>query len=183
MNKRIAKHIKASQHVKVYLTGADDIDLGSFEGIILEQTDKFILMNDLMDFNYDGLAVIRKRDINEIKRTTNEVFFDAILKKEGIKKAILKRYKKLDFHLSSFTEMFTSLQDAGTPVIIERKYGSEDVFQIGPIEKAKQKRVHIKYFNAEGEYDAKPVVSKFKDITFFRIDSPYANTMSKYLKE
>lgn len=85
--------------------------------------------------------------------------------------------------LAPFRELFSQIQNLCIPVIIECKYGNDDRFQIGPIYKVSDKKVRIKYFNARGEYDVKPVSSKFKEITSVKIDSPYANMFYKYAKE
>lgn len=182
MKKRLKKHIEEQNFVKIYLADEDGFELTHFEGIIFDQNEDFILMCDLEDFSYDGFVVFRKSDISEIKRTDNEIFFDSIIKNEGIKEELIQKASSLDFSLGSMTEMFSKLFDDKQAIIIERLYETKTKFQIGPISKVVKKKVFIDYFNAKGEYDLKPVTSKFKDITYFRIDSPYSNLFFKYSK-
>ncbi len=182
MKKRIKKYIDAKNFVKVYLADDDGFTLTHFEGIIFDQNEKFILMSDFDDFNYDGFVVARMTDISEIKKTDNESFFDSIIEKEGIKEVILQKASDLKFKLSDFPEMFNSLKELGGAIIIECLYETESKFQIGPVSKVEKKKVFIDYINAKGEYDLKPVTSKYKDITYFKLDSPYANMFFKYSK-
>lgn len=182
MKKRIKKHIDNKNLVKVNLADDEGYSMINFNGIIFDQNDQYLLMSDFYDFNYDGFVVVRKSDISEIKRTDNESFFDSIIEKEGIKEIIIQKAFDLNFKLDEFPEMFSKLKELGVPVIIERLYESESKFQIGPITKVEKKKVFIDYFNAKGEYDMKPVTSKYKDITYFKLDSPYANMFFKYSK-
>lgn len=182
MKKRIKKHIDNQSFVKVYLADKEGFELTHFQGIIFSQNEKFILMCDLEDFNYDGFVVARKSDISEIKHTDNEHFYNVIIEKEGIKKTLIKTFEALDFKLGNQLDMFEQLLKLNLPIIVERLYETESKFQIGPIKKLVKKKLYIDYFNAKGEYDLKPVSSKFKDITFFKFDSPYANLFFKYSK-
>lgn len=97
MKKRIKKHIDKQNFVKIYLADDEGSTLTHFEGFIFDQNDKYILMCDLEDFNYDGFVVARKSDISEIKRTDNEALFDSITEKEGLKATIIKKATNLDF--------------------------------------------------------------------------------------
>jgi hypothetical protein len=183
MKKRVEKHIKNQDFVKVYLADKDDLSITHFEGFIFEQSDRFILMSDTTDFNYDGIVVLRKSDISEIKHKENERFFKKILDDEKITELIFTKRDALNFSLSTFEDMFEQLQSSGLSIIIECKYSKDDRFLIGPIVKTENKRVRLKYFNANGEFDLKPTSAKYKEITFFKIDSPYANIFYKYAKD
>jgi hypothetical protein len=183
MKKSIKKHIENKNFIKVYISDNEGVNLTHFEGILFAQNDKYILMSDFEDFNYDGFVIVRKSDISEIKRTENEIFFDTILEKEGIKEIILQKKSEINFRLSDLPEMFSTLNELGKAIIIEQLYENKSKFLIGPITKVSKKKVYIDYFNAKGEFDLKPIATKYKDITYFKIDSPYANTFLKYSKK
>lgn len=178
--KKIKKHIKKLQFVKVYISDKEEQSLTHFEGIIFDQNEEFLVMCDLSDFNYDGFVVLRKEDISSIKRSENEKFFNKILKEEKIIKEIQRRSGYLDFELGDTEQMFRQLKKMGIATIIECLYDSEEAFQIGPIVKAKADKLKMDYFNSRGEFDQASVTIKYKDITFFRFDSPYANLFFKY---
>ena len=184
MKKLIEKHIKNIDFVKVYLSdNKTDSEITHFEGYIFEQNKKFIIMNDMYDFTYDGLVIVKKSDISEIKHTKNEKFFTKILAKENIKKSIINTWEQRKISLQNIETIFTQIQSLQIPVILECQYGNDDRFIIGPIEKIGTKKVKVKYFNAQGEYDFKPVSAEYKDITVIRFDSPYANIFYKYAKD
>ena len=183
MRKRIKKHIENKDFVKVYIIDTDGDLITYFQGIIFEQSKEFILMNDTTDFNFDGFIVLRKSDVSEIKHTENETFFNLILDNEQITTFILNKRKELDFSLDSLEEMSNKLKVLGLPVIIECKYRKDERFIIGPIDAVSSKKVKIKYFNAKGEYELKPIPVKLSEITYLRIESPYANLYYKYAKE
>jgi hypothetical protein len=182
MKKRIEKHIARQDYVRVDLTDESGEILTHFDGIIVEQTKKFILMVDTNDFHFEGLVVAKKADIAEIRSNLHDRFVGSIMESEGIKAALLQKRAEIPFSLGTFREMFENLQHIGMPVIIERLYGNNNVFQIGPIESVKAKRVFIDYINASGEYDLKPVSSRFKEITFFRFGDMYAHLFFKHSK-
>lgn len=181
LNKLLRKHIKNENFVKVY-TSSKDFNLGSYEGFIFDYSDDYVLMNDMRDFDYDGLVVFKKSDIYEIKHTENEKFFLYLLKKEHIKKEIFKRKSKLKFKLASIQEMMETLKSLQIPIICEHIYGKKDLFQIGTIQKVGKRKAQMKYFNARGKFDFKLVPVSYKSITFIRLDSPYANIFYKYSK-
>ena len=183
MKQCIQKHINNKDFVKVYISDKDDLQIERFQGYIFKQTKDFIIMNDFMDFFYDGFVILRKRDIYEIKHSNDEKFFNKILVGEKIKKEVLNKYKELDLNLHSFEKIFESIFKTNLPVIVESKYGKDDIFQIGSIKKINKDNVKINYFNSRGEFDLKPVTAKYNKITSIKIDTNYANTFFKYAKE
>ena len=182
MKKRIQKCIDGQDYVKVHITEKKGDYIEHVDGVILDQSSDQILMSDSFDFHYDGLKVIRKRDISEIQLTDNERFMKSVLKAEGYMALVRKRREQLRLKLGSLQQIFEQLKRSKLPVIIECKYGKSDLFQIGPVLEVTDKRVTIDHFNPRGEFDTKPVITKLKDITVVQIDSPYANTFYKYTK-
>jgi hypothetical protein len=183
MRKQIEKCIKGGDYVKVHLTEPKGDYIKHVDGVILEQSTDLILMSDSFDFHYDGLTIIRKRDIRDIQLSDNERFMTMILKAEGYMTHVKKRKKQLGLNIDSLEQALAQLQRSRLPVIIECQYGKLDLFHIGPIVDVTPKRVSIHHFNAKGEYDAKPTITKLKDITTVQIDSPYANTFFKYVRK
>ena len=183
MTKRIQKHINKQDFVKVYIEDKEGIPLTHYEGVIFGQSESLLLMSSFYDFTYDGCVILRKRDIYEIKHTENERFFKGILEKEGIFRDMMKKRKQIKIELSSLQDSFKNLQKSGIPVIIEGKYSKNERFIIGPIIEMNDKKVKIRYFNARGEYDFKPVSIRFKEVTIVQLDSPYANLFYKYAME
>ncbi len=179
MNKKIAKHIKNQDYVKVYIAD-EDKSITNFNGLIFEQSNKFILMSNTHDFYPEGLVVLRKSDVTEIRHSDNEKFYQKILEGEKIIPLIIDRCKSIPFSLDSFPKMFAQLQKLNLPLIVECNYNGDDRFNIGPVEEVLDKKVRIKYFNSRGEFDLKPVTLKYKEITVIRFDDPYANTFFKY---
>ena len=182
MKKRIQKCIDGGDYVKVHVTEPKGDYIKHVDGIILEQSPDLILMSDSFDFHYDGLTLIRKADISEIQLSDNERFMKKILKAEGYMTLVKGRHKQLGLKVGSLEQVLKHLHRTKLPVIVECKYGKHDLFQIGPIVEVTSKRVSIDHFKANGEFDAKPVITKMKDITTVQIDSPYANTFYKYAK-
>ena len=183
MKKRIQKHIDQKDFVKVYIVDEDDYGISHFEGYIFDQNDKLILMCDHNDFFYDGIIVLRKKDISEIKHSDNEKFLDKINIAEKTKELDYKKFENLKFKLDSWEAMFSNLKHLDKPLIAECKYDDDDRFIIGPVDSIDKKKVKIKYFNSTGEFDLKPSSVRFKDITFLRVDSPYANTFYRHVDE
>ena len=177
--KKIDKLLKKQAYCKVYIAN-DEVNFTHFNGIILNQNKVFLLMCDLNDFNFDGFVVFKKSDISEIKYGNNEKFINNVLIKEKIKDLIFDRYLSYNFELKDYKTMFEKLKEIKMPIIVEQLYFKYDLFQLGIINKIKNKKVLIDYLNASGEFDLKPVIAEYKNITCFRFDSPYANLYFKY---
>jgi hypothetical protein len=182
MKNTIQKHIDKQNYVKVYICDHDGAYITNFNGFILAQNAKHVLICNTDNFFYDGVSIIRKADIDEIRRTENEKFFQKILEKEGLKGQFLEKSSLLKFELDTYQKMFESFYKMKIPVILEAKYKKDDRFIIGPVMKFDDKKVKINHFNSRGEYDLKFVPCKYKEITYITIDSPYANTFYKYVK-
>lgn len=182
MNKRIDKLIVGKSFVKVHLEDDEGYSIDHVQGIILSQTSDLLLMSKTDDFHYDGFTVIRKRDISKLEVTDKERFFKSILDREGHTSGVIRRHKQLGVRLGDLQEVLGQVQRKGLPVIIECKYGKSGIFQIGPVLEVTKKRVRLDHFSATGVFDAKPVITKLKDITLIQFDSPYANIMFKYIK-
>jgi hypothetical protein len=182
MKKIITKHIQKQHFVKVSIKDREGHHLTHFGGFIFAQSKTFLFMSDFADFNSDGFVIIRKKDVYEIKHSQNEVFYNKILVAEKIKTATFKREKELNIKLDSFQVLFKQLKVIQNAIIVESNYGKKDRFIIGKVEKVKKKTTQILYFNTIGEYDIKPTPVLYKNITFLRIDSPYAITFQRYTK-
>ena len=180
MKNKLEKHITDKDYVKVYITDEDDIQITHFEGIVFAQTEEIIVMSDSTDFFYDGIVIVRKKDISEIKHTDNERFVKEIMSKEGLIEITEKNWASNNIKPGSFNEILNQLKTSEKAIIVECKYGSDDIFQIGPIKEVTEESVRLNYFNARGEYDLKPTISKMDRITFIKFDSPYANIFHKY---
>lgn len=182
MKKEIQKHIDKRHYVKIYLEEDDGSAMENFHGFIFEQTEKFVLMCQTNDLNFDDFVVLRKRDIAKIRRVKFEKFIDKVLQKEGLKEEMFDKHQNLDFELGSWKEMLEKLQQTDKPVIIEMNYGKYELFQLGAINSVKDKSVVLDYIAANGKYNHKPVTVKFKKITFLRFDGNYVNLFYKYAK-
>ena len=153
MKKKLKKHIANQDYVKVYIIDEGDYKITSFEGIVFGQNDDFILMSDTYDFFYDGLVILRKKDVSEIRHSDNQRFMKQIMENEELLKSTLEKRSTIKFKLGTLQEMLTQLRQLRMAIIIECKYRNDDIFQIGPLSKVTKKRVKIDYFNAKGEYD------------------------------
>jgi len=180
MKKSIQKHIDKEHYVKLELTNSKDKALCSFGGYIIAQNKHFILFCDFMDFHYDGMVIIKKKDVAEIRYSDFEKQLDKMKAGEGIKQNALKRVRKLNVKLGTYPEILEQIKAKDLAIIIEDLYGNKDYFQIGPIEKIGKKAVKLHYMNAKGYYEFKPVKAYYTDITFTRFDGPYATLFYKY---
>ena len=180
MNKQLNKHQKKGHYVEVFLADNKGHELITFSGIILAHNAKFVQMIDFTDLIYDGYVVFRKSDISEIRCSNKEKFIKKILNKERILQQALIKCDPIG--LTTMKKMLQAIKKSGKAIILERLYQKGNVFQIGPIHSTAKKVVRINYFNSEGIYELKPVVSKYKEITYFRVDDNYSNLYSKYAK-
>ncbi|MEO1513847.1 MAG: hypothetical protein AAFV95_02505 [Bacteroidota bacterium] len=177
--KKLHKYIKNKRLIKIHRSGAEGE--ASLHGILLQNSEDFLLLQVEEEFHLNGYAIIRKDRFDGVQRSESERFLQKILTKEGITATEHGLSQKLS--LQSFQAIFNDLQQSKQFVIVECEDLKEPSFTIGEIEKTSKKSVGIRYVSPEGLIDRKPTKIAYEDITLIRFGDRYSSLFRKYSRE
>lgn len=149
-------------------------------GYIVDFSEKFVVLNEVDDFEVYGYLIFTIDSIDDIHLSNGDKYYDKIMRLEGLKDKVCNKYK-LD--LSSWPTVFNSIKNLCINVIIENENPEDDSFDIGPIMEVRDKSVFIKYFNPSGFLDEDLTEISWNSITIVKFDDRYANIFGKYLRE
>jgi len=151
-----------------------NIDPDDLYGIILDESDLFVLFAKEYDFFIDGYQVIRKEDITKFTSTKSCKYVYKILKTEGL----LQNIEPPKIELSSWYSIFSSL-GKNEFVIVENEEAG--VFNIGPVTKINKKSMSLRYFDGTGVWEGE-IKIKYTDITSVQFKNNYIKYHEKYIK-
>jgi hypothetical protein len=152
-------------------------------GFVLGLGHDLVLLHQFHDFYPEGYTALRVADIKRVRSGEHERFWEAMLRCEGLMEGVGIPY---EVPLDDFRSLLTALHGRGQHVIIEcedRRTADYDDFFIGRIVCLDDEVVSIQCFDTLGKWDKEPCIIAYGDITKIQFDTPYINTMTKYLKE
>jgi hypothetical protein len=151
-------------------------------GFVLGLGRDLVLLHQFHDFYPEGYTALRVADVKRVRSGEHERFWEAMFRGEGLLERVGIPY---EVPLDDFRSLLAALHGRGQHVIIEcedRKTSEDDEFFIGRIIDLGDEAVSIRYFDSMGRWDEKPCVIDYGDITKIQFDTPYINTLTKYLK-
>jgi hypothetical protein len=178
LKKRIEDYYKNKKFTVIERIESDEF-LDDITGYIVGYSKKFIVVQETDDFRMLGCKVFPIDQIETLRSNEFDEYYDKIMEWEGEKKKI-KSMEGLD--LSNWKSIFESLKDQGESVMVERELEGREVFVIGPITKVTRKNVFVRYFDAQGVLEKKPMKFPFKEITIVGFSDRYIEVFSKYLR-
>jgi len=176
-NKMLKKYIEKQFQVKIERT-----ILGRPEdlfGFILEMSSDFLLIQLVNDFVFDGYAIIRKFDYDNIRHNKYDKTSKMILQEEGVF-GQLGIEQKID--LESWRAALLDLKKYDLHVIVESEKKKSTGFHIGPVINVSQKKLEIHNYDATGKFDGGTRKIKLDYITSIIFGDRYSTTFRKYLK-
>jgi hypothetical protein len=151
-------------------------------GFVLGLGTELVLVQQFHDFYAEGYAALRVVDIEKVRSGKHERFWEMMFRGEGLMEQVGISY---EVPLDDFRSLLSFLHGRGQHVIIEcesEDTEDEDDFFIGRITSVGDESVSILYFDPLGNWDEEPSEVILDDITQVSFDTPYVNTLSKYLK-
>jgi hypothetical protein len=156
------------------------IDEGAdVKGYLLDAGDEWILVNEVSDFHLNGYCLIRRMDIECVRRGRYERIMEAILRREGVRAA-----KELEspMRLDATADMFADLLGLDECLIIEGELEESEFFYIGKLVRVGRKSMSIHHFDASGRWDPIPSLVNYENITRVTWGSEYIRIFSKYTR-
>ena len=152
-------------------------------GFVLGLGGDLVLLHAFHDFYPEGYTALRVSDIKRVRSGEHERFWDRMLRGEGLMEQVGISY---EVPLDDFRSLLTALHERGQHLIIEcehRKTADYDDFFIGRVVAMDDDAVSILHFDSMGAWYEVPSIIAFSDITQIQFDTPYINTITKYLEE
>jgi hypothetical protein len=158
----------------------DKINAEKSSGYIVDFSERFVILQEIIDFNLCGYLIFTIDSIEDISFKNKDKYYDKIMQLEGLKNQVSNKYK---LELSNWSTVFNSIKSWGFNVIIENENPEDKSFDIGPIMDVTNTSVSIRYFNAFGFKDEESTEISWNLITMVKFDDRYANIFGKYLRE
>jgi hypothetical protein len=154
----------------------------SHNGFVLGLGRDLLLLHQFHDFYLEGYTALLVADIKRVRSGEHERFWEEMLRGEGLMERIGISYQ---VPLEDFPPLLTFLHGRNQYVIVEcedRKNADYDDFFIGRIVSLDDESVSILGFDSVGRWENTPSIIAYSDITKIQFDTPYINTITKYLK-
>ncbi len=156
-----------------------DIDEGAdVKGFLLDAGAEWILLNEVSDFHTNGFTIVRREDIDAVRRGRYERTMEAILRLEHVR----AERPTFEIRLDTVEEMFSDLLAGKVPVIIEGESPDDEFFYIGNLVRVGKKSMSVHHFDATGRWDEMPSLVSFEGITRVTFGSEYIKMFAKYTR-
>lgn len=155
----------------------NNIDPNSIQGFILASSEQLVVLQYVYDFHLDGLMVLSKAEITEIRSTPTDKFQQKLLANDDLLKTVPF---ETNFDLQNWRTIIKQFAKAYPLLILECERGGEPDFIIGRIEKTTSVAVYIRYFTGTGRWLDEPVRVKYSDITSCQVGSNYLKVYERY---
>lgn len=152
-------------------------------GFVQGLGEKLVLIQKFHDFYVEGYSILRVKDIKRVRSGKHERFWEKMIRAEGIMQRVGISY---EVPLESYRSIFDFFCGRGQHIIVEcesRTTEDDSEFLIGLLHSVYDESASILNFDALGNWDEEPTEVAYNDITQVQFDTPYINTISKYLKE
>jgi hypothetical protein len=151
-------------------------------GFVLGLGRDLVLLQQFHDFYPEGFTALRVADIKRVCSGEHERFWERMFRGEGLMGLAGISYS---VPLDDFRSLLAALQEMGQNVIVEcedPKKTDHDDFFIGRVVSLDDKVAWLLNFDPQGQWDDALSVINFGDITKVQFDTPYINTLSRYLR-
>jgi hypothetical protein len=163
----LSDHLKSKRLVSVRRSYLDDYGI---QGFLVGVSDNLMALEYVYDFQIDGLMVLRRSDITDVKRTGTDEFQERLLKREGIRPGSqIPTPLKLD----GWKPLIEQLIEHYPLMILERELGPEPEFAIGRPLRATATQVEFQAFSGVGKWHQKTARFKYAQLTCLQVNTRY----------
>lgn len=156
-----------------------DVDDYGIQGFLVGLTDDLLAIEYVYDFQIDGLMVLRRSDISEVRRTTTDEFQERLLKKEGIRPG---SQTPVPLELGGWNALIRQFSEHCTLMILERELGPSPSFAIGRPIRVTAAQVEFQTFGGTGKWAPKNERLKFSQLTCLQVNTRYLGFYQRYFE-
>ena len=156
----------------------ENIDYHVLEAIPVDMNNKFLLIQYIYDFYYDGFKLICLDDITSIKRGEIEKFHDKIVEEEE-KTINIKDLVNVD--IKEWKPFFQSIFETGKmiDIYLERKEEGRTFF-VGKVVSVSESHLELLEIYPAGDWYKDTTSISYKDITMVSFNNNFCNMLEKY---
>lgn len=155
---------------------------GTVYGLIVDESDKLLLLHRIVEFRPDGLMVLDKADITRIIRDRTGAFQTRLMRHQGTLPRIKRQHA---YDLRSWRHFFRSLHRQHAKhachLIVEAERGDDPLFCMGVLHTAKRRHLKLLEFSGTARWYPKPSRISYRDISNCQIGSHYQQVYADYL--
>lgn len=166
------------QHNLVSIRRAD-VDGYGIQSFVLGVSDHLVALQYVYDFRLDGLMILRRQDISEVRRTETDRFQQALMANEGLDREVPFG---VNLSLQDWRSAITQLSTIYPLMILESELGPDPQFVIGRVLKTTETRVEVHSFSGAGRWAAKPTRMKYANLTSIQVNTNYANFYQRHFE-
>jgi hypothetical protein len=151
-------------------------------GFVLGLGRDLVLLHQFHDFYPEGYTALRVADVKRVRSGEQERFWEVMLRGEGLMGRVGIPY---EVPLDDFRSLLAALDGRGQHVVIEcedRRTPEYDEFHIGRMVALDDDSISIRCFDSMGRWDDEPRIIAYGHITRIQFDTPYINTMIRYVE-
>lgn len=156
-----------------------DIDGYGIQGFLVGLSDNLLALEYVYDFQIDGLMVLRRSDITEVRRTATDEFQERLLKKEGIRPG---SQTPVMLELDGWGALIRQLSAHCPLMILERELGPAPEFAIGRPVRITAAQVEFQTFSGIGKWAPKNDRLKFSQLTCLQVNTRYLGFYQRYFE-
>lgn len=156
-----------------------DIDGYGIQGFLVGLSDNLLAVEYVYDFQIDGLMVLRRSDITEVRRTATDEFQERLLKKEGIRPG---SQTPVSLELDDWSTLIRQLSEHCPLMILERELGPSPEFAIGRPVRATAAQVEFQSFTGTGKWWPKTERLKYSQLTSLQVNTRYLGFYQRYFE-
>lgn len=156
------------------------IDPNSIQGFVVGLSENLVALEYVYDFQVDGLLVLRRSDITEVRRSKTDEFQQSLLEQEGIVGGAQTPEQPLP--LESWQTAITYLSALFPIMILERELGPEPTFSIGRALKTTAAQVEFRPFSGTAKWYTKTERLKYVHLTSLQVNTRYANFYQRHFE-
>lgn len=176
LEKKINKSLEKKWGVRFKPTHPDK---DNYDGVVICNKDDFIVLRQEEDFEFDGVVIIPKKFIKNIRDGKYEKCCNEILRQNGqLEKITVPDWI---FECENLNQVLSSLKNLDIWAAVETVSSKNSAFYIGPITKVGRKKFNLYCYNAAGKWESEytlPINEIFK----IEFDNKYCNHFNDYMQ-
>lgn len=180
MHPDLLPHLATNQKIRVSTDISDD----PVFGYLLSLSDDLALFHAFADFDPDGYIIIRTADVDEVRRSEHEAFWDQMLAAEKLLSGLIR---PPEINIDSIRSAINSVASLYPQMIILSERTDEEgdlweVFNIGSVVEIHEDLLEFRTYDSLGVWEEKPRTIWYSDITTIKFDTRYANIFWRHIQ-
>lgn len=168
--------LRAKSLISVRRRGLDDYGI---QGFLVGVSENLLALEYVNDFQIDGLMILRRSDITEVRRTGTDEFQERLLKREGVRSG--QQFSAL-LELNSWQTIIDQLWQQFPLLILERELGPSPEFVIGRPIRVTAAQVEFHAFSGTGKWADKSVRFKYAQLTCLQANTRYLGFYQRHFE-